>query len=58
MRQMVLEISNFKVKNLRWMSKFCRLSASFSLKYDIADEILQNNEKMKNENATPHESFV
>ena len=58
MHQMVLEISNFKVKNLRWMSKFCRLSASFSLKYDIADEILQDNENMKNENAIPQDSFV
>ena len=31
----------------RWTSPFCRLSASFSLKYDVTDAILQDNEKMK-----------
>ena len=29
------------------MLPFCRFSASFSLRYDITDVILQNNEKMK-----------
>ena len=31
----------------RWTSPFCRFSASFSIKYDITDEILQDNEKLK-----------
>ena len=31
----------------RWTSPFCRFSASFSIKYDITDTILQDNEKMK-----------
>ena len=31
----------------RWKSPFCRFSASFSLKYDVTDAILQDNEKMK-----------
>ena len=31
----------------RWTSPFCRFSASFSVKYDVADAILQDNEKMK-----------
>ena len=31
----------------RWISPFCRFSASFSIKYDVTDEILQDNEKMK-----------
>ena len=31
----------------RWTSPFCRFSASFSLKYDVTDAILQDNEKMK-----------
>ena len=31
----------------RWTSPFCRLSASFSLRYDVTDAILQENEKMK-----------
>ena len=31
----------------RWTSPFCRFSASFSLKYDVTDAILQENEKMK-----------
>ena len=31
----------------RWTSPFCRFSASFSIKYDITDATLQNNEKMK-----------
>ena len=31
----------------RWTSPFCRFSASFSLKYDVTDTILQENEKMK-----------
>ena len=26
---------------------YCRLSASFSLKYDVTDAMLQDNEKMK-----------
>ena len=48
MRQMVLEIFHFKVRNLaRWISPFLRFSASFSIKYDVTDTILQDNEKMK-----------
>ena len=31
----------------RWISPFCRFSASFSIKYDVTDAILQGNEKMK-----------
>ena len=31
----------------RWISPFCRFSASFSIKYDVTDAILQDNEKMK-----------
>ena len=31
----------------RWTSPFCRFSASFSLKSDVTDAILQDNEKMK-----------
>ena len=31
----------------KWTSPFCRFSASFSIKYDVTDAILQDNEKMK-----------
>ena len=31
----------------KWTSPFCRFSASFSLKYDVTDAILQDIEKMK-----------
>ena len=31
----------------RWRSPFCKFSASFSIKYDVTDAILQDNEKMK-----------
>ena len=31
----------------RWTSQFYRFSASFSIKYDVTDAILQDNEKMK-----------
>ena len=31
----------------RWISPFCRFSASFSIKYDVTDAILQDNEQMK-----------
>ena len=31
----------------RWTSPFCRFSASFSLKFDVTDAILQDNEKIK-----------
>ena len=31
----------------RWISPFCRFSASFSIKYDVTDAIVQDNEKMK-----------
>ena len=31
----------------RWTSPFCRFSASFSIKYDVIDAILQDNEKLK-----------
>ena len=48
MHQMVLEIFHFKVRNLGKMDiAICRFSASFSLKYDVTDAILQDNEKMK-----------
>ena len=48
MRQIVLEIFDFKVRNLGKMDiAFCRFSASFSIKYDVTDAILQDNEKMK-----------
>ena len=40
----------------RWTSPFCRFLASFSLKYNVTDAILQDIEK--NESAIPHESFV
>ena len=32
---------------VRWTSPFCRFSASVSIKYDITDAILEENEKMK-----------
>ena len=49
MRQMVLEIFQFKVTGIwaRWTSPFCGFSAPFSLKYDVTDAMLQDNEKMK-----------
>ena len=31
----------------RWTTPLCRFSASFSIKYDVTDAILQDNEKMK-----------
>ena len=31
----------------RWTSPFCRFSASFSLKSDVTDTILKDNDKMK-----------
>ena len=31
----------------RWTSPFCKFSASFSIKYDVTDAILQDNEKLK-----------
>ena len=31
----------------RWTSPFCRFSASFSIKYDVTDAILKENEKLK-----------
>ena len=31
----------------RWTSPFCRFSASFSLKSDVTDAMLQDNKKMK-----------
>ena len=31
----------------RWTSPFCRFSASFSIKYDVTDAILHENEKIK-----------
>ena len=40
----------------RWTSPFCRFLASFSLKYDITDAILQDIEK--NESAISQEYFV
>ena len=44
---MILEIFLFKVSLARWTSPFCRFSASFLLKYDVTDAMLQDNEKMK-----------
>ena len=40
----------------RWTSSFCRFQASFSLKYDVTDAMLQDNEK--NESAISQESSV
>ena len=31
----------------RWISPLCRFSASFSIKYDVTDAMLQDNEEMK-----------
>ena len=31
----------------RWTSPFCSFSASFSIKYDVTDAVLQDNEKLK-----------
>ena len=47
MHQMVLEIFHFKVKNLSKTLRLCRFSTSFSLKHDVTDAMLQDNEKMK-----------
>ena len=49
MCQMVLEVFHFKVRNLGKIRTlpFCRFSASFSIKYDVTDAILQDNKKMK-----------
>ena len=48
MRQMVLEIFQFKVRNLGKLGiAILWFSASFSLKYDVTDAMLQDNEKMK-----------
>ena len=48
-RQMVLENSKVSKSGIwaGWTSPFCRFSASFSIKYDVTDAILQDNEKMK-----------
>ena len=43
---MVVEISHFKVRNLNKMD-VAILLASFSLKYDVTDPILQDIEKIK-----------
>ena len=48
MRQMVLKIFHFKVRNLGKMNiAILWVSASFLIKYDVTDAILQDNEKMK-----------
>ena len=48
MRPMVLEIFHFKVRNLSNMDvDFSRFLASFSLKYDVTDAMLQDIGKMK-----------
>ena len=48
MRQMVLEIPHFEVRNLSNMDiAIFRFSASFSVKYDVTDAILQDNTEMK-----------
>ena len=31
----------------RWASPFCSFSVSFSIKYDVTDAMLQDNEKLK-----------
>ena len=47
-REMVLEITHFKVRNLSKMDvAICGFLASFSFKYDVTDAILQDDEKMK-----------
>ena len=44
---MVLEIFHFEVRNLGKMDiAICRFSTSFSIKYDVTDAILQDNEKL------------
>ena len=48
MHQMVLEISHFKVRNLSKMDvAILQIFASFSLKYDVTDAIMQDIEKMR-----------
>ena len=48
MREIVLEISHLKVRNLsKWMSPFRRFSASFSRKYDVIGTTQQDNEKLE-----------
>ena len=49
MRQMVLEIFHFKVRNLSNMDVaiFFKFLASFSLEYDVTDAMLQDIGKMK-----------
>ena len=48
MCQMVLEIFHFKVRNLGKMDiAILQVSASFSIRYDVTDAILEDNEKMK-----------
>ena len=48
LRQLVLEIFHFKVRNLSNMdAPFCRFLASIPLKYDVTDAMLQDIEKMK-----------
>ena len=48
MRSVVLEIFHFKVRNLSNMDvAFCRFLASFSLKYDVTDAMLEDIGKMK-----------
>ena len=48
MRQMVLEIFHFKVRNLSNIDvAICRFLASFSLKYDVTDAMLQDIKEIK-----------
>ena len=48
MCQIVLERFHFKVRNLGKMDiAIFRFSALFSIKYDVTDAMLQDNEKMK-----------
>ena len=48
MRQMVLEISHFNIRNLSKMDvAILWILALFSLKYDVTDAMLQDIEKMK-----------
>ena len=57
MRQIVLEISHSKVRNLSKMEvAILKVLSPFSHKHDVTDAILQDNEK--NESAISQESFV
>ena len=50
-RQCAKWFSRYSISNsriwARWTSPFFKFSVSFSLKYDVTDAMLQDNEKMK-----------